>query len=105
MHMVFLLLLISSAPRIVSSEDESDHPPILVHDYEWDMAQIVSPPPYWGRRMREEQTLHVMTLGGSNSDGEGNGFRWPEYLREQMKEVFPTIPTSCLNKGEHLLYM
>jgi hypothetical protein len=94
-----MLLVLLTFVCIVSSESEYDH--VQINDYEWDMAQIVSPPPYWGRRMRTEQTLHVMALGGSNSIG--GGLRWPEYLDEQLKDNFPMIPTSCLNKGKHHL--
>jgi hypothetical protein len=103
MNKLFGLIIFSVLHNVVCSDEECDYPLFLVSDYEWDMAQIVTPPSYWGRRMREEQTIHIMTLGGSNTDGEGRGFRWPEYLREQMKVKFPNIATSCLNKGKPLV--
>ena len=98
LHLVTSLALPSDVPP-PSPESDSDTCDLiaLVRDYELGLSLLVSPPPHWGARMRREQTLHILTLGGSNSD---RSDRWPYVLETALKTAFSGVNASVINKAE-----
>lgn len=68
----------------------------LVRDYELSSHLLVPPRSNWGSRMRKEKTLHILALGGSNSNGED---RWPEIFADALKLEFPNISSLVINQA------